>query len=120
MTPAHRSLLSKILSVVLSGGIGIGAGVLIRRTLLDSPKADSPTLAKATQPARKAKEHPPFSTKAGEPDEVAIARLLRTASLEESLKLIVRGHPKCTTDGHFPRGQSAPLPERETPPPGPV
>ncbi len=32
----------------------------------------------------------------------------------------VRGHPKCTTDGHFPRGQSAPLPERETPPPGPV
>ena len=88
MTPAHRSLLSKILSVVLSGGIGIGAGVLIRRTLLDSPKADSPTLAKATQPARKAKEHPPFSTKAGEPDEVAMARLLRTASLEESLKLI--------------------------------
>jgi hypothetical protein len=88
MTPAQRALSSKILSVVLSGGIGIGAGVLIRRTLLDSPKADSAAVATATQPARKAKEHPPFSTKAGEPDEVAMARLLRTASLEDSLELI--------------------------------
>ena len=43
---------------------------------------------------------------------------------EEQLRLAafaaVLGHSKCTTDGHFPRGQSAPLPERETPPPGPV
>ena len=37
MTPAQRVLSSKILSVVLSGGIGIGAGVLIRRTVPPSP-----------------------------------------------------------------------------------
>jgi hypothetical protein len=39
MTPAQRALSSKILSVVLSRSIGIGAGVLIRRTESPEPEA---------------------------------------------------------------------------------